>query len=64
MHDGAAQAGVGLGAEVAERPEPQNIPGEDVVGVGQHALDAADAEPARPGFDRRAGGRHAGGFEA
>ncbi len=47
VHDGAARGGIELGAERLQLVELQNVAGEDLVGVGDHPLDAAHAELAR-----------------
>ncbi len=55
VHDVAAQPRIGLGAERIEWVELEDVAGEDVVRIGEHALDAAHAQLARPRLDRRAG---------
>ena len=55
MHDLAAHGVVGEFAERLQRFEPKDAAGEDGVGIGQHMLDARDAQPAWPGLDGRTG---------
>src|SRR5215813_7028052 len=48
MHNTAAQCAVRKRAERLERFQPQDFAGKDLVGVGEHALDAGYTELARP----------------
>ena len=55
VHDIAAPPRIGLGAERIEFVELEDVAGEDIVRIGERALDAAHAQAPRPRCDGRAG---------
>ena len=60
VNDGALVGGAGVGVDIVERPQAEDMAGINGVRIAQPGFDLGDGEAARAGIERRAWRRRAG----